>query len=93
MMSQELNNAAEPQAPAQSAPQPEPTPSTTPVSQQPEFAPQQSSTFTVPTTPPGSVFAQPGELHGAANITFEETPLPPAGAPQTPGTPSNGSVL
>lgn len=95
MMSQELNSVAEPQAVVQPlvAPQPAFTPPAAPVSQQPAFTPQQSSTFTMPTTSTASTFAQPGELHGAANITFEETPLPPTVAPQAPGTPPNGSVL
>lgn len=69
MMSQELNNVAAPAPVATPAP----------------AAPQQSSTFTVPTAPTDSTFAQPSELHGASNITFEETPLPPASTP-----PDNG---
>jgi CheY-like chemotaxis protein len=91
MMNQELNRAA--------APQPAPVPQAEPVSAasvspQPVVAPQQSSTFTVPTAAPtGSTFAQPSALHGASNISFEETPLPSAGAPQAPSTPSNDNVL
>ena len=83
MMSQELNSVATP-APVAA---PEPTPTPAPV------APQQSSTFTVPTAPTGSAFAQPSELHGASDISFEETPLPPTSAPQAPGTPPNNGVL
>lgn len=93
MMSQELNSVAEPQTPAPAAAAPEPAAPVTPVDEQPDFAPQQSSTFTMPAAPAASAFAQPSELHGAANITFEETPLPAASAPQAPGTPPSSGVL
>lgn len=96
MMSQELNAAAPAAQPAPApAPQPQFTQPVAPVAMSP--TPTQSSTFITPTAPTGSNFAQSSDLHGAANITFEETPLPPTIAPQAPtnppGIPPAGGVL
>lgn len=92
MMSHELDMEAAPATPAP-APQPQFAP------QAPASTPESSSTFTVPTAPAASSFAQPGAMHGATNITFEETPLPPSaatqGQPPAPAgdTTSTGGVL
>lgn len=86
LIDQELGRAdaeaQQPQAtaPAQAAPPAPPTPAAP--------RPPEASTPTVPPREPAPLAsAQPGELHGASNVTFEETPRQAAPASQQPQAP------
>jgi CheY-like chemotaxis protein len=62
---------------------PAPVATAQPQAAPPPAAMPESSPIFAPPAPTGSAFAQPSSMHGATNITFEETPLPTSTPPVT----------